>query len=362
MLGNMKLLNNMNLLLNRKNAPSAAAATGTLDGRPGGYNGKSLLRNSENPFLAYFKENLGILIGFVAICIIMSFLSPVFLTGRNILNVLQATSSNLYLACGMTMVIILGGIDLSVGSIIAMSGVVASISLAWGHLPLPIAILFGVGSGLGIGMFNGIVTARTTIPSFIITLATMNVARGIAYVATKGQPISVMSPSFTFIGAGSFLGVIPMPIIYMVIIFLLAEIILNKTKFGRYVYAIGGNEEAAKFSGVKTGWVAFLTFSFSGLLAGIAGVVLASRMFSGQPTSGTGAEMDAIAAVVLGGTSMSGGVGKLGGTLIGVLVIGVLNNALNLLNVNSFWQYIVKGVVILIAVYTDYIKRKKAAF
>lgn len=331
---------------------SAAAAQPSLRGR---------LNRSDNPVLGYFKDNLGILIGFVCICILMTFLSPVFLTSRNILNVLQAASTNLYLACGMTLVIVLGGIDLSVGSIIAMSGVITSISVAWGHVPLFLAILLGIGSGLAVGVFNGFVAAKTTIPSFIITLATMNIARGIAYVSTNGQPVSVMSPSFTFVGAGSLFGAVPMPVVYMVIVFAAAEIILNRTKFGRYVYAIGGNKEAAKFSGVKTGFVTFLTFAFSGLLAGVAGVVLSSRMFSGQPTSGNGAEMDAIAAVVLGGTSMSGGIGKLGGTLIGVLVIGVLNNALNLLNVNSFWQYIVKGIVILIAVYMDFIKRQKTA-
>jgi len=213
---------------------------------------------------------------------------------------------------------------------------------------------------VAIGAFNGLMVSKTAIPPFIVTLATMNIARGAAYVYTGGQPIRVMSDQFNFIGAG-YVRNIPTPIIYLVIILIITYIILNRSKLGRHIYAVGGNRQAAIFSGIKIGKVLFFAYTYSGLLAGIAGVVLASRMFSGQPTAGDGAEMDAIAAVVLGGTSMNGGIGKIGGTVIGGLVIGVLNNGLNLLGVNSFWQYIVKGAVILIAVYVDNVKKKKSA-
>jgi ribose transport system permease protein len=184
----------------------------------------------------------------------------------------------------------------------------------------------------------------------------MNIARGAAYVYTGGQPIRVMSDSFNFIGAG-YVGDIPMPIIYLLFIVLISFFILSQSKLGRHIYAVGGNSQAARFSGIKIKRVIFFTYLFSGLMSSIAGIVLASRMFSGQPTAGQGAEMDAIAAVVLGGTSMSGGSGKIGGTIIGALVIGMLSNGLNLMGINSFWQYVVKGVVILIAVYVDYFKK-----
>ncbi|WP_084295231.1 ABC transporter permease [Caldanaerobius polysaccharolyticus] len=312
-----------------------------------------------NPVLQYLKDNLGILVGFIAMCIFLSFISPSFLTQTNIMNVLRQVSTNLYLACAMTMVIILGGIDLSVGSIIALSGVITGGMIAFNGYSVPVAVCIGLLVGLLIGVFNGIVVAKTTIPPFIVTLATMNIARGLAYIYTGGQPIRVMSDQFTFIGAGYLWDVIPTPVIYLIVIVIISMLILNNTKLGRYMYAVGGNREAARFSGIKIPRVLFFAYAYSGLMAAIAGVVLASRMFSGQPTAGQGAEMDAIAAVVLGGTSMSGGYGTIGGTIIGALIIGVLSNGLNLMNVNSFWQYVAKGVVILIAVYIDYLKRGK---
>ena len=230
--------------------------------------------------------------------------------------------------------------------------------IAFDGAPLILAVTCGLLVGLAVGGFNGFVVSTTTIPPFIVTLATMNIARGAAYVYTGGQPIRVMSDSFNFMGAG-YLGDIPMPIIYLVIIVIISLFIMDKSKLGRHIYAVGGNHKAALFSGIKTKRVTFFAYIFSGLMSAIAGIVLASRMFSGQPTAGQGAEMDAIAAVVLGGTSMSGGSGKIGGTVIGALVIGVLSNGLNLMGINSFWQYIVKGIVILIAVYVDYFKKNK---
>ncbi|SKA79176.1 monosaccharide ABC transporter membrane protein, CUT2 family [Clostridium sp. USBA 49] len=321
---------------------------------------KKIFNSILNNMLQFFKENMGILIGFIALCILLSFMSPVFLTQKNIMNVLRQISTNLYLACAMTMIIILGGIDLSVGSTIALSGVVTGGLIAFNGLPVPVAVLGGLGIGLIVGSFNGLAIAKTSIPPFIVTLATMNIVRGAAYVYTGGKPIRVMSEQFNFIGAGYVADTIPTPVIYLIVILVVSTLIMNKSKLGRYIYAVGGNRQAAKFSGLKIEKILFFPYAFSGLMAAVAGIVLASRMFSGQPTAGDGAEMDAIAAVVLGGTSMSGGSGKIGGTVIGALVIGVLSNGLNLMNINSFWQYIVKGIVILIAVYVDAIKKKKS--
>ncbi|HHU88016.1 MAG: ABC transporter permease [Sphaerochaetaceae bacterium] len=313
---------------------------------------------THNPLFNFGKENLGILIGLLLLSLILTIFSPVFLSKHNILNVLRQVATNLYIACAMTMVIILGGIDLSVGSTIAMSGVVTGGLIAFDGQSIVVAVLAGLFVGLVVGAFNGFLISRTTIPPFIVTLSTMNIMRGASYVYTGGQPIRVMSDSFNFIGAGYVRG-IPVPIIYLVIIVIISVLIMSKSKLGRHIYAVGGNPVAARFSGIKNNRVLFFAYLFSGLMAAVAGIVLASRMFSGQPTAGQGAEMDAIAAVVLGGTSMSGGVGKIGGTVIGALIIGILSNGLNLLGISSFWQYIVKGIVILIAVYVDFLKKRK---
>lgn len=308
----------------------------------------------------FIKENVGILIGFAALCIALSIISPAFLTESNILNILRQVSTNANLALGMTLVIIICGIDLSVGSIVALSGTVTGGLIAFSSVPIPVAVFAGVVVGTFAGAFNGVMVAYTGIPSFIVTLAMLNIARGAAYVYTGGQPIRVMNESFNVIGAG-YLGPIPLPVIYSFIFLVITAIILNKTKLGRHIYAVGGNKEAARFTGIKIKRIEIFVYTFSGFLAAFSGVVLAARMFSGQPTVGNGFELDAIAAVVLGGTSMTGGIGKIGGTLIGVLVIGVLNNGLNLLNINSFWQLIIKGIVILAAVYVDMMKKRKEA-
>ncbi|MEF9940812.1 MAG: ABC transporter permease [Lachnospiraceae bacterium] len=310
----------------------------------------------------YFKENMGIIIAFLVLCIFLSVYpstSSSFFTQKNLFNVLRQISTNLYLACGMTMVIILGGIDLSVGSIIALSGCVSAGCVARYGLPLPVALLAGLVIGLLVGVFNGLVICKTTIPPFIVTLATMNIAKGFAYVYTGGSPVRVVTKEWQFVGAG-YIGPVPTPVVILIVVLVITAIVMNKTKMGRHIYAVGGNAQAAEFSGIKVAKVKFFVHAFSGLMAGLAGIVLASRMYSGQPTAGDGAEMDAIAAVVVGGTSMAGGSGKIGGTIIGGLIIGVLNNGLNLLNVNSFWQYVVKGTVILLAVFIDYIRNKNS--
>lgn len=323
---------------------------------------KANKQTSNNSAVIFLKENLGILIALIVLCLILM-VNPVtsktFLTRQNIFNVLRQTSTNLYIACGMTMVIILAGIDLSVGAVIALSGCIAAGCVVHYNLPLGIAILAGLFVGFVVGLFNGMVVAKTTIPAFIVTLATMNIARGLAYVYTGGSPVRVMTQQWQFIGGG-YLGIFPVPVIILLLVLILTGLIMNKTVLGRYLYAVGGNPQAARFSGINVARVNFLVYIFSGIMAGLAGIVLASRMYSGQPTAGDGAEMDAIAAVVVGGTSMTGGSGKLGGTIIGGLIIGILGNGLNLMNVNSFWQYVVKGVVILLAVYVDFIRHRKS--
>jgi ribose transport system permease protein len=308
--------------------------------------------------LEFIKENLGVLIGFAVLCIVLSIASPAFMTRENILNILRQVSTNSNLALGMTLAIIICGIDLSVGSVVALSGTVAGGLIAFSNVPIPIALLVGILTGTLAGAFNGIMIAYTRIPPFIVTLAMLNIARGAAYVYTGGQPIRVMKNSFNVIGAG-YLGPIPLPVIYSLVFLIITSIILNNTKLGRHIYAVGGNIEAARFTGIKIKTVEIFVYTFSGFMAAFSGVVLAARMFSGQPTVGVGFELDAVAAVVLGGTSMMGGIGKVGGTFLGVLVIGVLNNGLNLLNINSFWQLIIKGIVILAAVYVDMIKKRK---
>ena len=308
----------------------------------------------------YFKDNLGIIVAFLVLCIFLT-VNPVtnasFATPKNIFNVLRQISTNLYLACGMTMVIILGGIDLSVGSVIALSGCISAGMVSRLGLPIPAALAIGVLIGMVIGMFNGLIICKTTIPPFIVTLATMNIAKGFAYVYTGGSPVRVVTKAWQFVGAG-YIGPFPTPVVILVVVLIISGIIMNKTKIGRHIYAVGGNSQAAEFSGISVAKVKFFVHTLSGIMAGLSGVVLASRMYSGQPKAGDGAEMDAIAAVVVGGTSMAGGSGKIGGTIIGALIIGVLNNGLNLLNVNSFWQYVVKGTVILLAVFIDYFRNK----
>ena len=316
----------------------------------------------KNGVVKYFKDNIGIIIALFAMFIFLTVFPTTrstFLTPKNMFNILRQNASNLFLATGMTMVIILGGIDLSVGSVIALSGVVAAGCVVNFGLPEAVGFAAAIAVGAIVGMFNGFVICKTDIPPFIVTLASMNITKGIALVLTGGAPIRCMTDAFKFPGAG-YVGSVPTPVILMVVIFVIAALMINRTQLGRHIYAVGGNVQAARFSGINVQKVKFIVYTYTGLMAGIAGVVIASRLYSGQPTAGDGAEMDAIASVVVGGTSMSGGSGRIGGTLIGVLIIGVLNNGLNLLGVDSNFQYVVKGLVILLAVYIDFLRNKKA--
>lgn len=293
------------------------------------------------------------LIGLLALVIILSLLSPRFLTFTNLTNVLRQTSLNAIIAVGMTFVILTGGIDLSVGSILALSSAITAGLLVEGYSVIA-AMLVGLIVGGLIGTFNGIVITKGKIPPFITTLAVMTLARGATLVYTGGQPITGLGAAFRKIGTGHIpFTSVPVPVIIMLGIFLIAYYTLSQTRFGRYVYALGGNEEATRLSGINTNKIKIMVYSISGTLAALSGIILTSRLNSAQPTAGEGYELDAIAAVVLGGSSLSGGKGGVGGTLVGALIIGILNNGLNLLNVSPFYQLMAKGAVILLAVLLD---------
>lgn len=303
-------------------------------------------------------QKLGPLLGLLLIIIIISFMSPSFLTATNIFNVLRQVSISALIAFGMTFVILTGGIDLSVGSTLALTGAISAGLLASGMDPF-LAMLIGLLLGAVLGAVNGVIIAKGKVAPFIATLATMTIYRGLTLVYTDGKPVSGLGDSvlFQMFGKGYFLG-IPVPVITMLIAFLVLYFILRKTTFGRRVYAIGGNEEASRLSGINVDRITIAVYSLTGMLAALSALILTSRLNSAQPTAGQSYELDAIAAVVLGGTSLTGGRGWIFGTLVGALIIGVLNNGLNLIGVSSFFQQVVKGVVILIAVLID---RKKTA-
>lgn len=309
----------------------------------------------------YLKENIGIIVGCLILMVMLTFATDNFMEFNNWSNVLRQITTNFYLAVGIMLAIILGGIDLSVGSVLAVSGVVSASLITNNEMSVILAIIIGCIVGTLIGLMNGLIIAYTDMPPFVVTLATMNIGRGIAYLYANGNPIRVENKFYESIGLGH-LGHIPYPVIYMIIILIGIYFLMNKTKLGNHIYAVGGNRQAAIFSGISVKKVVLFVYTLSGLMASWAGIVLASRMASGQPATGVGYECDAVAAAVLGGTSMTGGAGKVGGMVLGALLIGMLNNGLNLLGVNSFWQYVVKGIVILVAVYIDIFRKRKERF
>jgi ribose transport system permease protein len=302
-------------------------------------------------------RQFGTLIGLVALCAILWILTPHFLTISNLLNVAEQTSINAIVAVGMTFVIISGGIDLSVGSIVALAGVVLGLSLQAAHA-LPIALAVALATGLGCGLVNGALVSWGGLPPFIVTLGTMSIARGAALLVTEGRPISGFAPSFRALATGR-VGFVPAPAIVTGVVYAIAYVVLTRTTFGRYVYAIGGNEEATRLSGVSIRFHKTTIYGVSGLMSAIAAVVLTARLNSAQPIAGMMYELDAIAATVIGGTSLMGGEGTLGGTLVGALIMGVLRNGLNLLGVSSFLQQIVIGAVIVVAVLLDTVLKRK---
>ncbi|CAH0120214.1 MULTISPECIES: ABC transporter permease [unclassified Paenibacillus] len=311
---------------------------------------------SEGVFLSQLRKNMGIVIVFILLFITMSLLSDSFLTAYNLLNVARQITIVAILGIGMTFVILSGEIDLSVGSIVALIGCLTTGFMISG-LPVTVSIIIGLLLGVALGFINGFVTTYGRIPSFIVTLGMMTIARGLSLVYTDGYPISNLPESFSFIGRG-YIGPIPFPVVVMAVCFIVGFIVLKYTRFGRNVYALGGNEEAARLSGIKTKSTKVSVFVISGLAAAIAGIILASRLNSGQPSAGTSMELDAIAAVVIGGTSFSGGKGSIIGTLIGALITGVISNGLNLLGVSSYWQMITLGLIIVGAVWIDQFRKE----
>ncbi|MGL4734225.1 MAG: ribose ABC transporter permease [Enterovibrio sp.] len=295
------------------------------------------------------------LIALLVLVAVVSFLNPNFFTMDNLLNILRQTSVNAIIAVGMTLVILTAGIDLSVGSVLALCGAFAATLVAM-EVPVLIAVPTALLAGAAMGAISGIIIAKGKVQAFIATLVTMTMLRGLTLVYTDGRPISTgftdTADAFAWFGTGYALG-IPVPVWLMVMVFAGAWYLLNHTRFGRYVYAVGGNESATRLSGINVDRVKIGVYAICGLLAALAGIIVTSRLSSAQPTAGMGYELDAIAAVVLGGTSLMGGKGRIMGTLIGALIIGFLNNALNLLDVSSYFQMIAKAVVILLAVLVD---------
>ena len=311
-------------------------------------------------------KSLQSLIALVLLCIVLSILTDKFFTADNGLNVLRQTAVNICIATGMTLVVLTGGIDLSVGSILALCGAIAAGLLRNGieivssdtYIGFTVlgAILAALIVGAILGWFNGFVITRFNVPPFVATLAMLTIARGFTMLYTQGQPISNLGSAFTFIGSGSWLG-IPVPVWIALVVVLLAVFITRQTRLGRYIYAIGGNETAARFSGIKIPNIKMIVYGLAGAMAAIGGIIVTSRLDSAQPNAGNSYELDAIAAVVIGGTSLSGGRGTIWGTVMGAIIIGVLNNGLVLLNVSPFWQQVVKGFVILLAVVIDKIDK-----
>ena len=311
-----------------------------------------------NPIVGIVKNNVGILSVLVLLCVIVSIATSKFLKPNNLISVLRQISINAYIALGMTLIIILGHIDLSVGAIVAMSGTLTVGFIVTQGLPIPVAILLGILLGMVAGLISGMIVTYFRVPAFIITMAMMNVCSGVAYVYSGGQATRINDDFFSAIGTGYLFNTIPLPVVYMIILIIVISFLLGKTKFGTYIYAIGGNREAARLSGVPIKKVEIAVFTISGVLSAFAGLVLCSRMYSGQPSVGSGYELDAIAACVLGGTSMSGGKGRISGTIFGAMVIGIISNGLNLIGVSSYWQLIVKGLIIACAVLLDSQKGK----
>lgn len=296
-------------------------------------------------------QRFGIVIALVLIGAMLTAATPNFLTVANLINVARQISLNGILAVGVTFVLLTGGVDLSLGSVAALAGVVAASFAHPGDYPVVVPILMGILAGTACGATNGLLVTRGSVAPFIVTLGMMTVARGLALVVSGGMPVSNMSPELTRL-AGDILG-LPIPVLILAAVSLAAWAFLANTRLGRYVYAVGGNENAARAAGINVNRVKMFAYTLCGGLAGLAGVVLAARTTTGQPNAAVAYELDAIAAVVIGGTSLSGGVGGISGTLLGALLMGIINNGLDLLNVSSYYQQIVKGVIIVGAVWLD---------
>ncbi|MFM0499884.1 ABC transporter permease [Paraburkholderia caffeinilytica] len=320
---------------------------------------KAPASQSRSAHMRDIYRRYGIVAVLIVLCIVLSFANQYFLTLGNIADILRQTSINGILAVGMTYIVLTAGIDLSVGSTLALAGIVSA-SLVTG--PHPHGAAFGLTAGLAVGAavgaINGVLVARLSIPPFVATLGMLSAARGLTYIYNDGMPVTDLPDGYLSIGTGTIAG-IPVPIIVFALVVVLFWFVLRYTTYGRYVYAVGGNARSAKTSGISTGKIIFSVYVIGGLLAGLAGIILAARTTSALPQAGMSYELDAIAAVVIGGTSLSGGTGSLGGTVVGALLIGVINNGLNLLGVSSYYQQVVKGVIIVGAVLLDASRKKQ---
>ena len=299
----------------------------------------------------------GIFLALILVCVLFSAMTSRFLTGTNLSVILNQVSVNAILAFGVTFVIIAGGIDLSLGSLVAVCGVVVALLSQNNEFSLWIAVIGTLVAGLALGALNGIIVVLTKVPPFIVTLGTMTIGRGVALILSKGRPISDLNESLNFLGSGDVFG-IPIPILFLVVSYATCHILLTKTIFGRYVKAIGGNEMASFVAGVRVDRIKLYVYMISGLFAALAGILLTARINTGQPNAGLGFELDAIAAVIIGGTSTRGGKGTITGTLLGVLFIGVINNGLDLINVSAYWQQVIMGGIIILAVVLDGLYQK----
>lgn len=310
-------------------------------------------------FKVALRQEVTVLIVYAILLVFFGTLSPYFFNFKNLITVALQTSVIGIIAVGMTFVIITGGIDLSVGAIMALGGVVTATAIkSWG-MPIPVAVCAGIFTGLLAGFLNGTMVVALELPPFIATLGTMMILRGCSLLITQGSPISGLGEAFGQISGGYTLSVIPNPVIYFLIIALFFGWVLRATTLGKYIYAFGSNKDAARLSGLRTKFIETFVYSLNGALCGVSGVILTSRLVSAQATEGIGYELDAIAAVVIGGASLSGGIGTVVGTIIGALMISTLRNGLNMLNVSNFWQQIAIGAVVLIAVTIDRLKNKK---
>lgn len=306
-----------------------------------------------------FLEKYAIYISLVIICVVLSLVSSKFWSVPNIVLVLNQVSINGILAIGVTFPLITAGIDISIGSIVGLAGVCAALTAPMGSgMPLVVPVVVAVLVGLAVGSLNGLLVTKGKLAPYIVTLGMMTIIRGVSLIVSGGRPVSKLEESFAYLGNGVFLG-IPLPIYVFAVVAVITHILLSKLKMGRYLYAVGGNTNAAYASGVNPNYVKFFAHAVCGLMAGLAGMILASRINTGHPNSGTGYELDAIAAAVVGGTSLAGGTGSIAGTVVGALIIGVLKNGQDLLSVSSYWQQVVKGAIIIFAVLIDRNKKRQ---
>jgi inositol transport system permease protein len=314
-------------------------------------------RSLDGKNILYFLNKFTIFFILIGMVIILTILEPNFITPMNLINIIRQISLIAIIGFGLTMIIITTGIDLAPGSIIAVVGVGSALFAHPGEYPLIVSIVLGLALGVAAGMINGLIIANLKIPAFIVTLGMMISARGVAYIFSDGHPITGFSKGFDYIGRGYLFG-LPFMIYVLVFVGIVSHIILSHTRLGKSIYAIGGNEQAAVVSGINVKRTLLFVYMYGGLTSGVAGIMLTSRLAAGQPTMGLGIELDAIAAVVIGGTSLMGGVGTIAGTLIGALIIGVLNNGMDLMHVSSYYQQVAKGLIIVGAIILDKYRNK----